>query len=86
MSGSLPKELFREAGQITHSFKKGLWALGIFLGIVISLSLLKSLVYNKKDQYEPDQGLCVSCGRCMPACPVNGQNQSKLKEEKIASF
>ncbi len=43
--------------------------LGAFLGLVLSLKLLRmSTVRNQRD-YEVNRPTCYSCARCCPTCP-----------------
>lgn len=66
----LIQDLYRDAILIRGTFYKGLWLVGIFLGIVISLKIIVLLQRHKKDDYAPDRFHCISCGRCMEYCPV----------------
>jgi len=69
-SGKSMDTLVEEASAIRDKFKLGSWLLGAFLGLVFGVRLLNQFVYRKQEDYEPDKGDCLSCGRCMEYCPV----------------
>jgi formate hydrogenlyase subunit 6/NADH:ubiquinone oxidoreductase subunit I len=43
---------------------------GGFLGLVIGMTLLNTVVFRKRQDYEPNKGNCLSCARCVDYCPV----------------
>ena len=63
-------KLVEEADAIRDKFRLGSWILGAFLGLVFGIKLLNQFVYRKNEDYVPDKGECLSCGRCMEYCPV----------------
>ncbi len=69
-SGKSMDVLVEEASLIRNKFRIGSWILGAFIGLVFGIKLLKQFVYRKKEDYEPNKGECLSCGRCMDYCPV----------------
>lgn len=69
-SGKSMDILVEEASLIRDKFRIGSWILGAFLGLVFGIKLLNLFVYRKSEDYEPDKGECLSCGRCMEYCPV----------------
>jgi ferredoxin len=62
--------LVEEANVIRGKFYAGSMIAGGFLGLVIGLTLLNTVVFRKRQDYEPHKGNCFSCGRCMDFCPV----------------
>jgi ferredoxin len=62
--------LVSEAEIIQDKFYTGSMIAGGFLGLVIGLTLLNTVVFRKRQDYEPHKGNCFSCGRCMDYCPV----------------
>ncbi len=70
VSGQTNKELYKEANLILKKFDIGGMWLGAFIGLVFGLSLLGLSIYKYREDYEPDKGDCLSCGRCMDYCPV----------------
>lgn len=69
-SGKSMQTLVEEATVIREKFYTGSMIAGGFLGLVIGLTLLNTVVFRKRQDYEPHKGNCFSCGRCMDFCPV----------------
>lgn len=69
-SGKTMQTLVEDAEIIQHKFYTGSMIAGGFLGLVIGLTLLNTVVFRKRQDYEPHKGNCFSCGRCMDYCPV----------------
>lgn len=63
-------DLYSQAAHIRKQFKTGLWLLGIFIGMVISIKIIVLMQRPRREDYEPDRFHCLSCGRCMEYCPV----------------
>jgi NosR/NirI family transcriptional regulator, nitrous oxide reductase regulator len=62
--------LVKEAEIIRGKFHIGSMITGGFIGLVIGMTLLNTVVFRKRKDYEPNKGNCFSCGRCMDYCPV----------------
>ncbi len=69
-SGKSMETLVEEAEAIRGDFYVGSMIAGGFIGLVIGLTLLNTVVFRKRQDYVPHKGNCVSCGRCMDYCPV----------------
>jgi len=69
-SGKSMQTLVEEAELIQNKFYVGSMMAGGFLGLVIGMTLLNTVVFRKRQDYEPHKGNCFSCGRCMDYCPV----------------
>ena len=69
-SGKTLDTLVEDARLVQDQFRKGGWFTGGFIGLVIGITLLNQVVFRKREDYQPDQGDCFSCGRCMDYCPV----------------
>ncbi len=69
-SGKTMETLVNEAKIIQDKFYIGSMIAGGFLGLVIGMTLLNTVVFRKRQDYEPHKGNCFSCGRCMDYCPV----------------
>jgi len=69
-SGKSLDDLYKEATIIIDEFYIGGWIVGLFIGLVFGLTLLSLSVYRYREDYEPNKGTCLSCGRCMKYCPV----------------
>ena len=74
-SGKPTSELFQETLAIQKQFKIGAWIFGGFIGLILGLKLLALSIRRKQIDYEPDKGLCLSCARCFPYCPVDGEHE-----------
>ncbi len=84
-SGKTMDTLVKEAAVIRQQFYYGGWMLGGFLGLAFGLIFTKKTMYRSRQDYEPDKGNCVSCGRCMDFCPVGKEDMEtlmKLKSEQ----
>jgi len=69
-SGKTMETLVEESEVIRKEFRTGSMIAGGFIGLVIGLTLLNTVVFRKRQDYVPHKGNCVSCGRCMDYCPV----------------
>ena len=64
-----PTELFNAANKIHSQFYLGSWLVGIWIGIVLMVKLIRLNIHRVRDEYEADRGSCYSCGRCYDYCP-----------------
>jgi len=69
-SGKSMQTLVGEARVIQDKFYTGSMIAGGFIGLVIGMTLLNTVVFRKRQDYVPHKGNCYSCGRCMDYCPV----------------
>lgn len=69
-SGKSMETLVKEAEEIRSDFYIGSMIIGGFMGLVIGMTLLNTVVFRKRQDYVTHKGNCVSCGRCMDYCPV----------------
>ncbi len=69
-SGKTMDTLVMEAEGIRGKFYTGSMIAGGFLGLVVGMTLLNTVVFRKRQDYVPHKGNCFSCGRCMDYCPV----------------
>ena len=64
-----PDELFIRADEIHSQFYIGSWFVGLWLGLVLMVKLIRINIHRVRDEYEADRGSCYSCGRCYDYCP-----------------
>jgi len=69
-SGKTLKELVLSAELIQKEFYIGTWILGLFLGLILGIKLMKQYAFKSREIYEPNKGSCYSCARCIDYCPV----------------
>jgi ferredoxin len=69
-AGKSMETLVAEAKIIQDKFYIGSMIAGGFLGLVIGMTLLNTVVFRKRQDYEPHKGNCFSCARCIDFCPV----------------
>ena len=69
-SGKTLETLVKEAEVIRGKFYIGSMIAGGFLGLVIGMTLLNTVVFRKRQDYEPNRSNCLSCTRCVDYCPV----------------
>jgi NosR/NirI family nitrous oxide reductase transcriptional regulator len=82
-SGETFEELVAQATLIRTKFRKGGWAFGGFIGLVLGITLMNQVVFRRKEDYEPHKGDCFSCGRCMDYCPVDKNLVKKSDSYKV---
>ena len=70
-------ELYSQAARTRRQFKTGLWLLGIFIGLVISIKIIVLMQRPQREDCEPDRFHCLSCGRCMEYCPTQSDESMK---------
>jgi ferredoxin len=64
-----PEELYAETRTLHGEFAyAGAW-LGAWVGLVVGVKLISLSIRRRRDEYQPDRGNCVSCGRCFWYCP-----------------
>lgn len=73
-SGKSLESLVGEARIVREKFRKGSWYLGGFIGFVFGITLVNHTVFRRRLDYEPHQGDCFSCGRCIDYCPVKKES------------
>jgi len=83
-TGRPAEELYQEASDLNRKFVIGGGILGAFLGLVIGMKLIGLSVSRSRTDYEIDHSSCVSCGRCMPYCPVE-RSVNKAKNPEAGS-
>jgi NosR/NirI family transcriptional regulator, nitrous oxide reductase regulator len=69
-SGSTMETLVKQAEDTRRRFRSGSMLAGGFIGLVLGMTLLNTVVFRKRHDYTPNKSDCVSCGRCMDYCPV----------------
>jgi len=63
------EELHAAAAQRVQTLRRGgTWA-GAFIGLLIASRLIGASVRRRHDDFIPDRGRCLSCGRCFQSCP-----------------
>jgi len=72
-------ELYNKATDVQSQFKIGSWILGSFLAFIIMSKLMNLTLWRRRNDYEPDKGTCVSCGRCFKSCPKEHERLAELK-------
>lgn len=79
-SGRSRRELMREAAAVQGQFRSGMMLVGAFLGVAVGCRLVRVSLRRTRTDYVPDRGECLSCGRCMPTCPM-GKDEAKQQRE-----
>ncbi len=70
-SGKTLETLVQEAEIIRGKFYIGSMIAGGFMGLVIGMTLLNTVVFRKRQDYETNKTNCLSCVRCVDYCPVD---------------
>ncbi len=71
-------EFFEETDKLRERFSMASGLGGGFIGLILGLSLIRLTLRRRQDDYIPDNGICVSCGRCFKYCP---KEHLRLKEK-----
>ena len=74
------KELEAETNVIRRSFRNGSIFFCGFVGFVFGAKLISLSVIRRRKDYTPDPALCMSCGRCYKACPVENKKMKGHEE------
>lgn len=69
-AGQTEEQLFAQEAAIIDMYRKASPWVGVFLGISLGFALVSLSVKSGATEYKPDQGKCVSCGRCFRYCPI----------------
>ena len=77
-AGRSVADLYREADALRQRFWTGSWWFGGFIGLVVACKLVALSTARRRNDYEPDRGACLSCGRCFRFCPREHVRLKKL--------
>ncbi len=78
--GRQTSELAAQARAVRTRLRRGGWALGAYLGLVLSAALVRWSRRQRRPAFGPDPGRCLSCGRCFAACPKTRAPLARLQE------
>jgi len=62
-------ELSAQAAAVRRRFALATPLAGGFIMLVAGVSILATFPRRRREEYQPDRGECVSCGRCFSHCP-----------------
>lgn len=85
-SGDTVAGVSQKAAAIWRQTRWGGWLLGGFLGLVIWLTLVRSVIIRTRNKYEPDPAHCLHCGRCLTYCPIpdkSGENKKPFLRQDL---
>ncbi len=74
-SGRTYEDLFTSEARLTGKFRRGSGYVGLFLGLSLGIALLSTSLRERRTEYLPHRGRCVSCARCFEYCPVKAENR-----------
>lgn len=75
--------LFGRADVIRKQFKYGCILLGVFMGFVAGVKLIKPSIRVKRTEYTAEKAGCFACGRCFKSCPQEHLRLKKIKEGQV---
>lgn len=73
-NGEARSTLQQRAGAVQARFRIGAPIAGAVLALLLMGRLLALCVAVPRQEYEPDPADCLSCGRCLQACPLDPKN------------
>ena len=76
-TGRPTEELYQEALNLNEKFVVGGGILGAFLGLIIGMKMIQFTVRRSREDYVVDRTNCLSCGRCIPYCPVDRRHSEE---------
>lgn len=82
-SGRTVGELYDDAQLVEARYATGAMIAGAFVGLVVGVKLISLSVYRRRDDYAPDRGRCLSCGRCFAYCPVERQGAADQQTPEL---
>ncbi len=88
-TGESAESLYAQAAQIESRFTSltkpfgvgigGAHLFGAFVGLVVGLKLVGLSIRRRRNDYEPDDASCISCGRCFATCPMEQARRNGTK-------
>ncbi len=72
--GLEPETIYQEALLVKEAFTRGSRWFGLWVGLVLSMTMLSLLQDRPRQEYEADKGACLACGRCYASCPIDERN------------
>lgn len=81
-SGTAPEDLLDRARSIIETFGPPTVALGACVGLVFAGAAVATMVRRPRAIHSPHRSLCVSCGRCIAACPKEQEIRRKRLAER----
>ena len=85
-SGKTKEVLFEEARTIQDQFRMGGWLLGGFAGFIFCIKLINFSRQKRRDEFEIDRGLCISCARCFEYCPYEQVRLGLITPEEVVKL
>jgi len=79
-SGRQIDELYTDASNIQSKIGLGSLILGVFIGLLIGLKLIKHSIRWHRVDYEAERASCLACGRCFDYCPREQIRLKKMEE------
>jgi NosR/NirI family nitrous oxide reductase transcriptional regulator len=80
-TGKSISQLYLDAAAIESKFDKGALALGIALGLIIAVKLVRSCIRDRRVEYQANRANCIACGRCFEFCPKDFTRAEQLQRE-----
>lgn len=71
MEGRTMEDLAASADAVRAQFRTISTWCGAFMGLVLSIALIRFSVKRRRETYEIDMSSCVACGKCFEYCPQN---------------
>lgn len=71
MEGRTMEDLAASADAVRVQFRTISTWCGAFMGLVLSIALIRFSVKRRRETYEIDMSSCVACGKCFDYCPQN---------------
>ena len=71
MEGRTMDDLAASADTVRAQFRTISTWCGAFMGLVLSIALIRFSVKRRRETYEIDMSSCVACGKCFEYCPQN---------------
>ncbi|MFP4355892.1 MAG: 4Fe-4S binding protein [Phycisphaerae bacterium] len=77
------EELYAAAVTIQDRYEWATALAGAIFGLIVGLKLISLCVHRRREKWQPDRAICLSCGRCFAACPIERQRRGEIPAEQV---
>jgi ferredoxin len=81
-SGTSPERLAADAAAVIAAYGPATAALGAYVGIVFAGAAVATMLRRRRTVHAPHRGMCLSCGRCIAACPKEQERRREHREAR----
>ncbi len=79
-TGRRPQALYAEALGLRDHFAWAGMLFGAWVGLVVGGRFVQLSIRRRREDYQPDRAMCVSCGRCYWYCPLEQVRRGWIRD------